>query len=234
MLGLRSWKRSSLLALTLLLLAAPSGWAKDEKEVKPVSEDDKAFYALGAHLGRQLKPLSLNPRELEMLQLGMSDSAMRRELAVEPADQAERINAIRMERLMAAARSERLAGQALLEEAANAEGAVRTSSGLVYREVSAGTGEAPGEKSVVKVHYHGTLRDGSVFDSSVQRNEPAQFPLERVIPCWTEGLQLMKVGGKSHLTCPPELAYGDAGFPPGIPGGATLSFDVELLEIVTP
>jgi FKBP-type peptidyl-prolyl cis-trans isomerase FkpA len=82
------------------------------------------------------------------------------------------------------------------------------------------------------VHYHGTLRNGTVFDSSVDRDTPATFPLDRVIPCWTEGVAMMKVGGKAKLVCPSDIAYGDAGRPPSIPGGAALVFDVELLEIV--
>ena len=84
---------------------------------------------------------------------------------------------------------------------------------------------------VVSVHYHGTLPDGKVFDSSVQRGQPAEFPLNQVIPCWTEGVQKMKVGGKARLVCPSTIAYGDQGRPPVIPGGATLVFEVELLEV---
>jgi FKBP-type peptidyl-prolyl cis-trans isomerase FkpA len=94
-----------------------------------------------------------------------------------------------------------------------------------------GTGRSPAATDVVKVHYHGTFTDGRVFDSSVQRGEPASFPLNGVIPCWTQGLQQMKVGGKAKLTCPPELAYGAQGAPPTIPPNATLVFEVELLEI---
>jgi FKBP-type peptidyl-prolyl cis-trans isomerase FkpA len=108
---------------------------------------------------------------------------------------------------------------------------VRTDSGLVYREVRAGSGESPKASDTVTVHYRGTLVDGTEFDSSYKRNEPAQFPLSQVIPCWTEGVQKMKVGGKSQLVCPASIAYGDRGSPPTIPGGATLVFEVELLKI---
>ena len=118
-----------------------------------------------------------------------------------------------------------------LDKAAAEPGAVRTPSGMVYRELTPGKGASPKATDVVKVNYRGTLVDGTEFDSSYKRNEPAQFPLNRVIPCWTEGVQKMKVGGKSRLTCPSNLAYGDRGSPPTIPGGATLIFEVELLGI---
>ena len=108
-------------------------------------------------------------------------------------------------------------------------GAIRTASGLVYRELKAGAGASPKATDVVTVHYRGTLVDGVEFDSSYKRNEPAKFPLNQVIPCWTEGVQKMKVGGKSQLVCPSNIAYGDRGSPPDIPGGATLIFEVELL-----
>lgn len=94
-----------------------------------------------------------------------------------------------------------------------------------------GTGANPTASDVVVVHYHGTFADGSVFDSSVQRGEPARFPLNRVIPCWTQGVQQIKVGGKAKLVCPPEVAYGERGMPPRIPPNATLTFEVELLGI---
>jgi len=111
-------------------------------------------------------------------------------------------------------------------------GALKTDSGLVFREVSAGTGDSPKATDNVKVHYRGTLINGTVFDSSYDRNEPAVFNLSGVVRCWTEGVQRMKVGGKAHLVCPSDLAYGDQGRPT-IPGGAALVFDVELLEIVS-
>jgi FKBP-type peptidyl-prolyl cis-trans isomerase FkpA len=122
-------------------------------------------------------------------------------------------------------------GQAYLDKAAAEPGAVKTGSGLVYRELRAGTGASPAPNDTVKVNYRGTLVDGTEFDSSYKRNEPISFPLSGVIPCWTEGVQKMKVGGKSQLVCPSSIAYGDRGSPPVIPGGATLIFEVELLGI---
>ena len=118
-----------------------------------------------------------------------------------------------------------------LEAASKEKGAVQTSSGLIYVPLQEGTGASPKATDTVKVHYEGTLTNGSVFDSSIQRGQPIEFPLSRVIPCWTEGLQLMKVGGKAKLICPPDIAYGARGHPPVIPANATLVFQVELLGI---
>ena len=107
-------------------------------------------------------------------------------------------------------------------------------SGLQITHLVEGTGPSPKATDVVRVHYTGTFQDGQVFDSSVQRGQPASFPLNRVIPCWTQGLQQMKVGGKAKLVCPPELAYGERGAPPRIPPNATLNFEVELLDVQSP
>ena len=104
-------------------------------------------------------------------------------------------------------------------------------SGVLVTTLKAGTGASPAATDKVKVHYHGATTDGAVFDSSVQRGEPATFPLNQVIKCWTEGVQQMKVGGKSQLVCPADVAYGDRGAPPRIKPGATLVFEVELLGI---
>lgn len=108
---------------------------------------------------------------------------------------------------------------------------VTTSSGLIYQSLKAGDGAQPAATDVVRVHYRGTLPDGREFDSSYRRGQPAEFPLNRVIPCWTEGLQRMKVGGKAKLTCPPAIAYGSRGAGGVIPPNATLLFEVELLGI---
>ena len=107
-----------------------------------------------------------------------------------------------------------------------------TSSGLAITTIKEGTGANPKGSDTVKVHYRGVLVSGKEFDSSYGRGQPATFPLNRVIPCWTEGVQTMKVGGKAKLVCPPNLAYGSRGVPGTIPPESTLTFEVELLEIV--
>lgn len=120
-----------------------------------------------------------------------------------------------------------------LKKAAAEPGAVVTDSGLVYRSLKDGNDTRPAASDVVRVHYRGTFPDGREFDSSHKRGQPAEFPLNRVIPCWTEGVQRMGVGGKARLTCPSKIAYGERGTPGGpIPPNATLLFEVELLGIV--
>jgi FKBP-type peptidyl-prolyl cis-trans isomerase FkpA len=118
-----------------------------------------------------------------------------------------------------------------LVKASKEKGAVVTSSGLVYLSLKEGNGPSPVATDLVKVHYKGTLPDGKEFDSSYKRGAPADFPLNRVIPCWTEGVQRMKVGGKAKLTCPSAIAYGERGAGDAIPPNATLLFEVELLGI---
>jgi FKBP-type peptidyl-prolyl cis-trans isomerase FkpA len=115
--------------------------------------------------------------------------------------------------------------------AAKEPGAVVTPSGLVFRSLQDGTGPGPGPTDTVKVHYRGTFPDGKEFDSSYKRGQPIEFPLDRVIKCWTEGVQRMKVGGKAKLTCPPAIAYGERGAGGAVPPNATLQFEVELLGI---
>jgi FKBP-type peptidyl-prolyl cis-trans isomerase FkpA len=126
---------------------------------------------------------------------------------------------------------ERIASEEFLAQEAAAEGVVQSESGMIRQVLVAGEGAQPEPTDEVSVHYHGTLRDGTVFDSSVDRGEPAQFPLNRVIPCWTEAVTQMKVGGKSRIVCPASIAYGSRGMGE-IPGDAALVFEVELLEII--
>lgn len=204
----------------------------EESAASPATDRERVLYALGAALGQQLKQFSLSEEEFETMSRGLRDAALDRELQVDLMAMEEDVRAFHQERVAGLVAAERAAAMAFVQQAAAQEGAVQTASGLVFRELVAGTGASPEPTSVVKVHYHGTLRDGTVFDSTVVTGTPATFPLDRVIQCWQEGLVRMKVGGKSQLVCPPEIGYGDNGFPPAIPGGAALSFEVELVDIV--
>ena len=133
--------------------------------------------------------------------------------------------------VLAAACIAAIAQNTAIEKAAAERGAVKTDSGMVYRALKEGTGPQPKDTDTVRVHYKGTLPDGTEFDSSYKRGEPTEFPLNRVIKCWTEGVQRMKVGGIAKLTCPPALAYGERGAGRAVPPNATLLFEVELLAI---
>jgi FKBP-type peptidyl-prolyl cis-trans isomerase FkpA len=222
--------RMSLMAviLTLALAAAPALAAGPEL----TTEEQKTLYAVGIALSQSLAPFALSEAELELVKAGLIDGVLNHEKKVDFSTYAPKIRELQQTRTAAAASVEKKAGQEFFDKAAAEPGTTKTPSGLLIKTITPGSGESPKATDRVKVHYHGTLPDGTVFDSSVQRGQPATFPLNGVIKCWTEGLQLMKVGGKSRLVCPSELAYGDRGAPPRIKPGATLVFEVELLEIL--
>jgi FKBP-type peptidyl-prolyl cis-trans isomerase FkpA len=194
------------------------------------TDQDKTFYALGLAIGSNVKDFKLTAAELALVTAGLSDSVLGKPAKVDLNTYGPKLQGIATERAAQAATVEKQAAGAFIAERAKEPGAQRSASGMIYIPVKEGTGANPAATSTVKVHYHGTLRDGTVFDSSVQRGQPISFPLNGVIPCWTEGVQKMKVGGKAKLVCPSDTAYGDQGQGP-IPGGATLVFEVELLEI---
>lgn len=216
----------------VLIWAVP--FSSDAAALEPKTDEDRAFYAFGQSMSQQLGSLGLSEHELEMVKAGLTDGVLRRPVKVNIRQFEAKFQEIARVRLDATSAGEKKAGVAFLEKAAQQKGATKTASGLVIQEIKPGTGNAPKASDTVKVHYTGTLIDGTVFDSSVQRGEPATFPLNGVISCWTEGLQRMKTGGKNRLICPSNLAYGDRGAPPKIKPGATLVFEVELLEIVKP
>ena len=199
--------------------------------VSPATESAKTLYALGLVMSQNLGALKLSAAELASVKDGLTDGVLGRTPKVELAVYGPKLQEFAKGRLGAAAESEKKAGAAFLASEAAQPGAVKQPTGFIYKEVKAGTGAAPKATDKVKVHYRGTLTDGTVFDSSIDRGQPATFPLNGVIPCWTQGLQLMKEGGKARLVCPSELAYGDAGSAPKIKGGATLVFEVELISI---
>ncbi|HEU4402403.1 MAG TPA: FKBP-type peptidyl-prolyl cis-trans isomerase [Candidatus Polarisedimenticolia bacterium] len=195
------------------------------------TDDQKTLYAVGLVMSDNLASLNLTEAELTIVKEGLTDGALKHERKVDLNVYGPKIRDLATARAKIGSESERAAGQAFLAKAAAEKGAVKTPSGLIIQEISAGSGASPTPADKVKVHYKGTLIDGTVFDSSIDRGEPAVFPLSGIIPCWAQGLQAMKVGGKSRLICPSELAYGDRGAPPKIKPGATLVFEVELLGI---
>jgi FKBP-type peptidyl-prolyl cis-trans isomerase FkpA/FKBP-type peptidyl-prolyl cis-trans isomerase FklB len=221
---------SGILAVALTLLAAaPAAAAGPELK----TEEQKTVYALGASIAQNLATFSLTAEEIELLTAGLRDG-LKNAPKIEIAQYATKVRELAQARASAAAEVEKKDSAAFLEKAAKEKGAEKTASGMIYIPVAPGTGASPKATDTVKVHYKGTLRDGSVFDSSIERGQPATFPLNRVIPCWTEGLQKMKVGGKAKLACPSAIAYGDRGAPPKIKPGAALLFEVELLGIEAP
>jgi FKBP-type peptidyl-prolyl cis-trans isomerase FkpA len=224
--------RSLFHAAALLTLSAIAVPALAQKA--PSTDDEKILYALGLSVARSLESFQLTPAELEFVVAGLRDQVGDKEAQVSLEEFGPRIRTMAEARTAAAAAEEKIAGQEFLAKEAAVPGAVKTESGLVKRVLEEGSGASPDANAAVKVNYTGTLRDGTVFDSSEKHGKPAQFRLGGVIPCWTEALQTMKVGEKAHITCPAELAYGDRGFPGSIPAGATLAFDVELLEILAP
>ena len=226
--------------LTVLLLSATlaglPACAKQEQAQAPKlqTEDDKTLYALGQAISKNLDSFQLTPQELAIVQLGLADGVNGKPAQVEFEKYGEKIQGLHQTRSAKLAEKDKTAGQDYLTKAAAEKGATKTPSGIVINTLTAGTGASPVATDEVKVHYEGKLIDGTVFDSSIKRGEPATFPLNGVIPCWTEAVQLMKVGGKSRIVCPSDLAYGDRGQPPQIRPGATLIFEVQLLDIVKP
>lgn len=215
-----------LLAATAVALVSTAALA-----AKPKSEEDKTFYALGLAIAENLSRYELSSKELDMVQTGLEDGVSGKKPVVTLEEYGPKLAELARGRAEVAADKERMASAEFIADMAKQDGAVSHESGLLYIETAEGDGAMPSASDTVEVHYHGTLRDGTVFDSSVERGQTATFPLNGVIPCWTEGVQKMKVGGKAKLVCPAEIAYGDRGAPPRIAPGATLVFDVELVSI---
>jgi FKBP-type peptidyl-prolyl cis-trans isomerase FkpA len=221
--------KTVLFALIALFLASCS---QKPSDVKLKTEEDKIFYSMGHMLGKNLEKLELNDSELAALYKGLSQASKGAASEVDVQEFQPKIQELFRNRIAKSSEKEVKKGKDFLENFKKEAGVVTTASGLAYKVITAGTGATPKADDTVEVHYHGTLLDGTVFDSSVERGQKITFPLNRVIKGWTEGLQLMKEGGKTKFVIPAELAYGDTGAPPKIPGGATLIFEVELFKIV--
>jgi len=224
-------------AIVIATLVIPAACAKQPAAAtapKLVTDDDKTLYALGVLMSRNLEGFSFSQQEIELVKSGLEDGALGKPTQVDAEKLADNVQSLYRKRMDALGQKDKDAGAAYLAKAAAEPGATKTASGIVIKTLTPGTGATPAATDEVKVHYEGTLVNGKVFDSSIKRGEPATFGLNQVIPCWTEAVQTMKVGGKARVVCPSELAYGERGSPPQIRPNNTLIFEVQLLEIVKP
>ncbi len=201
------------------------------------TEDDKVSYSVGYRLGGDFKRQEVNIKS-EMLVKGIEDAIggaqplmSEEEMRTVMMNMANRVKAAQMEKLKQQGAENLKAGEAFLAQNAGKEGVTTLPSGLQYRVLAAGSGKSPKEGDKVTVNYRGTLVDGTEFDSSYSRNQPATFAVGQVIPGWTEGLQLMKEGDKWELVIPANLAYGERGAGARIPPNSTLIFEVELISV---
>ncbi len=215
-----------LVIVILVSMLAVSAFAADE----PKTEDQKTLYAVGLIVARQLSVFRLTPAELEFVKQGISDGVAGKTPVVKIEDYNKKIQEMANARRIAYGEKLAAGSKELFEKAAKEKGAVKTKSGLIYVPLKEGSGTSPTETDKVKVNYRGTLADGTEFDSYYKRGQPTEFPLNGVIKCWTEGLQMMKPGGKARLFCPQETAYGERGTAL-IPPKASLIFEIELLEV---
>lgn len=230
--------RGGALALAIAASVLPACSPREaEPSATPVADAGEpaqrdVLYALGGWLGRDLAGVKITEADLPEIEAGLADALLRRPPRVAPQDVAPQVQKFLGDRRAETAREEKQAARALLAEARAEPGAERTPNGVIFRSLVEGAGAPPKLTDQVKVQYEGRLRDGTVFDTTYERGEPAVFGLTKVIPCWTEALQRMKPGGKARLTCPSDLAYGDRGLPGTVLPGALLRFEVELLEVV--
>jgi len=221
------------LALVTALSAAVLAGCSQEKEVALESDIDKMSYGIGLSMARSVagQPIEFNHDALVM---GLKDALAEKEPKLDEATLRQAFASVResqMQKQEEASAEALQVGEDYLAENAKKEGVQTTESGLQYEVLASGEGETPAATDTVKVHYHGTLIDGTVFDSSVERDSPATFPVNRVISGWTEALQLMQEGDKWRLTVPADLAYGAQSPSPKIPANSVLIFEVELLEV---
>ncbi|SEN15291.1 FKBP-type peptidyl-prolyl cis-trans isomerase FkpA [Stigmatella aurantiaca] len=217
------WTMLATMAAGLLASAAQAQGTPKAQALE--SEDAKTIYAFGYSVGKGLGSFALTAAEFELFQRAIAEGNAGTAPAVEIDQYAPKMQTLARSR-------QAKVGELFLEKAAQEKGAVKLPSGVIYKELQAGSGPSPKATDTVSVHYRGTLPSGEEFDSSIRRNQPAEFPLNGVIKCWTEGVQKMKVGTKAKLTCPPKTAYGER--PPTgskIPPNAVLAFEVELLSI---
>jgi FKBP-type peptidyl-prolyl cis-trans isomerase FkpA/FKBP-type peptidyl-prolyl cis-trans isomerase FklB len=215
--------------VTLLCLGTTASFAAAPE---PTTEEQKTLYALGLAVNQSLSNFNLSEAEFELVKSGITDGFLKRPPKVDLQAFGLKISELQQARALVIAEAEKKAGAAFLAKAAAESGAKKTESGAIFKTIKEGSGAIPKVTDMVKVHYQGTLIDGTVFDNSTKQGEPAMMRVNEMSKCWVEGMQQIKVGSKSKLVCPSSLAYRDKGLPPLIKPGATLVFEIELLEIV--
>ncbi|MBH48074.1 MAG: peptidylprolyl isomerase [Halobacteriovorax sp.] len=227
-------KKTALMVLGLISTSGLVGCKKDFDHT-PSSEDEKALYTYGALLAQRVNPqqLQLTEGEMQSLVQGLWDNYKGNKERVAVADYRMKVQEVLEGRFKKAIEGNKAKGSEFLEKFVKEEDAKKTESGLAYKILKAGEGASPKPDDVVKVHYTGTLIDGTVFDSSRESGKELEIPLNRVIKGWTEGLQMIAPGGQIKLVIPAELGYGSAGAGT-IPPESTLVFDVELIEVMQP
>jgi FKBP-type peptidyl-prolyl cis-trans isomerase FkpA/FKBP-type peptidyl-prolyl cis-trans isomerase FklB len=199
---------------------------------EPTTDEQKTFYAMGLAISQSISAFGLSESELEIVKGGITDGVFKRPPKVDLETFGPKIQLLQQARAAVLAEPEKKAGAAFLAKIAAEPGAKKTESGAILKTIKEGNGAIPNISDIVKVHYQGTLIDGTVFDSLAKQGEPATLRVNEMSKCWAEGIRQMKVGSKNKLVCPSSLAYRDKGLPPLIKPGATLVFEIELLEIV--
>lgn len=216
-------------SVTSLLAISCKGRPAPGRDAELRTMEDKVFYALGMEFGRRIVSLSMSPRELAMLEAGLSDGVNRQASKVDLEPIRAASSQLTEQRKKASAAEEKKNGLVFVDKVAQQPGAHWLKAGVLIKELRPGTGQHPGATDIVKVNYEGRLLDGTVFESSYKGGKPMEVGLLAVMSCWQIGLPAMAVGAKAQLFCPSEVAYGDDGMPPVIAGGATLVFEIELL-----
>jgi FKBP-type peptidyl-prolyl cis-trans isomerase FkpA/FKBP-type peptidyl-prolyl cis-trans isomerase FklB len=215
--------------VTVLSLGTTASFAATPE---PTTDEQKTLYAIGLTISQSIGTFSLSEAELELVKAGITDGVFKRPSKVDLQTFGPKIQQLQQARASVIAEPEKKAGAAFLAKVAAEPGAKKTESGAILKTIKEGNGATPKITDMVKVHYQGTLIDGTVFDNSAKQGEPVMLRVNEMSKCWVEGIQQIKVGGKSKLICPSSLAYRDKGLPPLIKPGATLVFDIELLEII--
>ena len=218
--------------VTMLCLGTTAAFAAAPE---PTTDEQKTFYALGLAINNSLSNFNLSEPEFELVKSGIADGFFKRPPKVDLKAFGLKISELQQARASVIAEAEKKVGAAFLAKAAAESGAKKTESGAILITIKEGNGATPKIADIVKVHYLGTLVDGTVFDDSAkQGGNPATLRVNEMSKCWVEGIQQIKVGGKSKLVCPSNLGYRDKGLPPLIKPGATLVFEIALLEVEVP